>query len=99
MPTFHTVYVCEYGTFWKFTTKEWWSFATKTIRNQAQYELPSSRALRNPPRSLPKNRDGGLCSNDESVRLVCPLEWTLEDWTGEIDTERDKIKDSDGVEC
>jgi hypothetical protein len=40
------VYVCQDGRFWKFTLDEWWRFVTKTIRNNGEYNLPSSALAR-----------------------------------------------------
>lgn len=81
---FRFVYACEYGTFWKFTPREWWQFVTRTVRNNGCYDLPISRALGNRPRHITTGPDGRFHSSDETVRCINLLEWTPEDWQNEL---------------
>jgi hypothetical protein len=83
-PELRFVYVCQYSTVWRFTTKEWWLFATKAVRNNGSYDLPLSRALRSRPKLLQKGEDGRFHSADTAFRCVNPLDWTVEDWKNEL---------------
>jgi hypothetical protein len=78
------VYACEFGTFWKFTPKEWWQFVTRTVRNNGGHDLVLSKALRSRPRHLIKGEDKKFYSTDSRVRCVNPLNWTFQDWTTEL---------------
>jgi hypothetical protein len=83
-PEFLLVYVCEYGTLWKFTAREWWLFATQASRNNGSYDLPMSRALRRCPKGIMKGEDGKFHSSDNTLRCVNPLDWTVGDWKREL---------------
>jgi len=85
-PWFRLVFACEYGTIWKFTTKEWWQFATKTGRNNGSFDLPLSKAIRVHSRQVVRGSDGKISAVDESIRCVNLLEWTLADWKREVDS-------------
>jgi hypothetical protein len=78
------VYLCEYGTIWRFGPKEWWQFVIRAIRNNGAYDLPLSRALRSRPRHISKGNDRKCNSSDNTVRCVSPLDWTIEDWKNEL---------------
>jgi hypothetical protein len=78
------VYLCEYGTIWRFGPQEWWRFVIRTIRNNGAYDLPLSRALRIRPKHIFKGEDHKCYSSDNSVRCVNPLDWTVEDWKNEL---------------
>jgi hypothetical protein len=81
------VYLCEYGTIWRFTPKEWWRFVPRTILNNGAYDLPLSSALRSRPKHIFRNEDHKCNSSDNTVRCVNPLDWTLEDWKNELTDE------------
>jgi hypothetical protein len=81
MPRF--IYACEYGTFWKFTPREWWQMVTKIVGNQGSHEFLLSKASRR-PRYILKGKDGGFYSTDPVMRCVNPIDWTLEDWKREL---------------
>jgi len=78
------VYLCEYGTIWRFEPKEWWRFVIRTIRNNGAYDLPLSRALRNRPKHISKGDDHKCYSSDATLHCVNPLDWTIEDWKNEL---------------
>lgn len=78
------VYLCEYGTIWRFGPKEWWQFVTGTVRNNGAYDLPLSSALRSRPRHISKGDDRKYYSSDNAVRCVSALEWTTDDWKNEL---------------
>ncbi len=78
------VYLCEFGTIWKFGPKEWWQFVIRTIRNNGAYDLPLSRALRGRPKHISKGVDRKCYSADDTVRCVNPLDWTVKDWKNEL---------------
>ena len=84
-PSFRLVFACEYGTLWKFTTKEWWRFATKTVQNNGSFDLPLCKAIRANPRQVIRGADGKIYAVDESIRCVNLRDWTLADWKSEID--------------
>ena len=84
LPGVRFIYACEYTTFWKFTPKEWWRFATKTTHNGGSYDLPLSRALHGRPRQIIRGESGKLYSSDPTRRCVNLLDWTLEDWKDEL---------------
>lgn len=83
-PGVRFIYTCEYETFWKFTPKEWWRFVTRVIRNDGLYDLPVSAELHGRPRHVIRGTDGKYCSSDNARRCVNLLDWTLEDWKGEL---------------
>ena len=78
------VYLCEYGTIWRFTPKEWWRFVIRTIRNNGTYDLPLSKALRTRPKHITEGEHHKCCSSDNGVRCVNPLDWTVEEWKSEL---------------
>jgi hypothetical protein len=78
------IYLCEFGTIWRFGPKEWWRLVTRTIRNNGAYDLPLSRALRSRPKHISKGTDHKCYSSDDTVRCVNPLDWTVEDWKNEL---------------
>jgi hypothetical protein len=78
------VYLCEYGTIWRFESREWWRFVRRTIRNNGAYDIPLSRSLRNRPKHISKGVDDKWYSSDNTVRCVNPLDWTVEDWKNEL---------------
>ena len=78
------VYACEYGTIWKFTTKEWWQTVRKAVGNQGSHEFLLSTALRNRPKFITKGDDRKISSSDSKIRCVNPSDWTLQDWTNEL---------------
>jgi hypothetical protein len=78
------IYLCEYGTIWRFEPKEWWRLVNRTIRNNGAYDLPLSRSLRNRPKHISKGDDCKCNSSYNTVRCVNPLDWTVEDWKNEL---------------
>jgi hypothetical protein len=78
------VYACEYGTFWKFTPKEWWQLVERTVRSNGCHDFFLSNALRSRPRHIVKGQDNRFYSSDLRMRCVNPLDWTLQDWTNEL---------------
>jgi hypothetical protein len=78
------VYACEYRTIWKFTPKEWWQFASKTVLNSVRHDLPMSRALRARPRYIVKGEASQFYSSDIRMRCVNVRSWTLQDWANEL---------------
>jgi hypothetical protein len=83
-PEVRSVYACEYGMIWKFSPKEWWQFARKTILNQGNHEFVLSKALRNRPKHIVKGSDRKISSLEPAMRCVNPLDWTLQDWIDEL---------------
>jgi len=83
-PDVRFVYVCEFGTIWKFTPREWWQFLRKTVNNQGAHDLVLSKALRSRPRNLTLGTDRRISSTDETIRCLNPLDWTIEDWTEQL---------------
>jgi hypothetical protein len=77
------IYACEYGTFWKFTPKEWWLTVNRIVGNEGSHEFPLSKASRR-PRYILKGPDGVFYSSDATMRCVNPINWTLEDWKREL---------------
>ena len=84
VPKVRFVYACEYGTIWKFTPKEWWQFVSKAISNQGNHEFLLSRALHSRPKYIRKGQDRKISSSDDMMRCVNPLDWTVEEWTREL---------------
>jgi hypothetical protein len=78
------VYLCEYGTIWRFGPKEWWKFVIKTIRNNGAYDLPLSTALRRRPKNIFLEEFRKCTSSETTLRCVNPLDWTVEDWKKEL---------------
>lgn len=83
-PAFRTVYLCEYGTFWRFNLREWWEFVLETIRRGGSYDLPLSHAMAMRPRGLVKTENGRMETVHPSARCVYPADWTIEDWKREL---------------
>ena len=83
-PGMRLVYVCEYGTIWKFTPQAWWQFVTRVVRNNGRHDFFLSKAVRSRPRQIIKGKDNKFYSSDITIRCVNPLDWTLLDWTNEL---------------
>lgn len=83
-PHFHTVYLCDYGTIWKYSLKEWWQLASRAVRNNGNYELTECSALRIRPKHILVDHRGEIYCRDLTIRCVSPRNWTLDEWKAEL---------------
>lgn len=78
------VYACEFGTVWKFTSKEWWQEVIRIIHNKGEHEFPLGKALRRLPKAIRACEDGTFDATNKNIRCVHPKDWNLDDWKREL---------------
>src|ERR1700722_9331228 len=107
-PRVRFVYACERGTIWRFTQREWWHFLTETIRNHGNHDFLFSKVMRHRPNHITEGKDHNMSSSDVRMHCVNSVDWTIEDWTNELNRicgpadfeglqERDGVLDFDGL--
>lgn len=78
------IYVCEFGTIWKFTSKEWWQEVIRIVQNDGEHEFTLFKALHRRPKSIREREDGSFDSINSNVRCINPKDWTLDEWKHEL---------------